>query len=160
MEHYLVNLNFFFLLLFFSLAYNCFTVFCQFLLYNEVNQLYVYLYPFPLGPSCHPPSHPSRLSQSTRLSSLCYTAGSHQLFYTWQSIYVKPNLPVHPTLLFPPCPHVHSLCLHLYSCPANRFICAIFLDSTYIRQYTIFVFLFLAYFTLYDRLQVHPHLYK
>ena len=24
-----------------------------------MNQLYVYLYPFPLGPSCHPPSHPT-----------------------------------------------------------------------------------------------------
>ena len=48
----------------------------------------------------------------------------------------------------------------LYSCPANRFICTIFLDSTYIHWYTIFVLLFLTYFTLYDRLQVHPCLYK
>ena len=53
---------------------------CQFLLYNEVNQLYVYLYPLPLGPPSHPsPSHPSRSLQSTKLSSLCYAAGSHQL---------------------------------------------------------------------------------
>ena len=28
-------------------------------------------------------------------------------------------------------PHIHSLGLRLYSCPANRFIWAIFLDSTY-----------------------------
>ena len=26
------------------------------------------------------------------------------------------------------CPQVHSLCLHLYSCPENRFISTIFLD--------------------------------
>ena len=29
------------------------------------------------------------------------------------------------------CPQVNSLCLCLYSCPANRFISTIFLDSTY-----------------------------
>ena len=27
------------------LEYNCFTMLCQFLLYNKVNQLYVYIYP-------------------------------------------------------------------------------------------------------------------
>ena len=38
--------------------------------------IYIYLYPLPLGPpSSLPP--PSRSSQSTELSSLCYTAGSH-----------------------------------------------------------------------------------
>ena len=29
----------------------------------------------------------------------------------------------------PQCPQAHSLCLHLYSCHANRFISTIFLDS-------------------------------
>ena len=43
-----------------------------FVLYNEVNQLYVYIYPLPLEPLSHPaPSHPSRSSQSAELSSLC-----------------------------------------------------------------------------------------
>ena len=36
-------------------------------------------------------------------------------------------------------------------CPGNRFICAIFLDSTYICYYAIFIFLFLTYFSLFDR---------
>ena len=47
------------------------------------------------------------------------------------------------TLSFPPswCLRVHSLCLHLYSCPGDRFICTIFLGSTYAGQY-IFVFLY------------------
>ena len=31
------------------------------------------------------------------------------------------------------CPQVHSLQLHLYSCPANRFISTIFLDSIYMH---------------------------
>ena len=32
-------------------------------------------------------------------------------------IYVSPNLQIHPTLPSLPHVHVHSLCLHLYSCP-------------------------------------------
>ena len=36
---------------------------CQFLLYNEVNQLNVYMHPLPLGPLSYPtPSQPSRSS--------------------------------------------------------------------------------------------------
>ena len=53
--------------------YNCFTILCQSLLYNEVKQLCVYIYPLPLGP----PLHPSMSSWSTELSSLCYTAAFH-----------------------------------------------------------------------------------
>ena len=46
---------------------------------------------------------------------------------------VRPNLPVHPTPLSPPCcPHVCSLCLCLYFCFANGFPCTIFLESTYL----------------------------
>ena len=37
----------------------------KFLLNNKMNQLYVYICPLPLGPS-----HPSRSSQRTKLSSL------------------------------------------------------------------------------------------
>ena len=49
---------------------------------------------------------------------------------------------------------IRTFVLHLclYSCFANRVICTIFLDSTYMRYYTIFAFLFLTYFTLYDSL--------
>ena len=48
----------------------------------------------------------------------------------------------HP-LLPPLCPHVCFLCLHC--CHVNRFISTIFLDSIYMCQYTIFVFLFLTW---------------
>ena len=54
------------------------------------------------------------------------------LFYTQQCVYVSVNLLIRCTLF--PCPlcwHIHSLHLRLYSCPANRSICTIFLDSTY-----------------------------
>ena len=60
---------------FFVMKHDCSTMLCHFLLYKEVYQPYVYIYSFPLGPS----SHPSSSSQSTQLSSLYYTACSHQL---------------------------------------------------------------------------------
>ena len=82
--------------------------------------------PLPLGP---PQS--SRSSQRMKLNSLCYTAGSHYLFYTWWCIYVNSNLPV-PHLR----PHPMSRCVSSVSVSpllrCNRFICTIFLDSTYI----------------------------
>ena len=40
---------------------NCFTMLYSFLLYNEVNQLYVYIYLLPLGPLSHHPHHPTPL---------------------------------------------------------------------------------------------------
>ena len=45
----------------------------QFLLYDEVIELYVYIYSLLLGPH----THPHRSPQSTELRSLCYTAASH-----------------------------------------------------------------------------------
>ena len=53
---------------------------------------------------------------------------SIRVFYTWKCIYIyqcySPILshPLLPSLY----PQIHSLCLHLYSCPANRFISTIF----------------------------------
>ena len=46
---------------FFLLEYNCFTMLCQFLLYTEVNQLYIYMYSFPVGPPSLLPPHPTPL---------------------------------------------------------------------------------------------------
>ena len=72
-----------------------------------------------------PPSHPSRLSQSTRLSSIIAT--SHWLpVYIWQCMFqcYSPSS-FHP-LLAPRCPQACSLCGCLYSCPENRFISTIF----------------------------------
>ena len=88
-----------------KLEYNCFTALCQFLLYNEMNQPYVYIYPHPLGTPSHPqpPSHPPRSSQSTELSFLCYVAASHYLLHTCQGIYVNATLPVGLTLPFHHC---------------------------------------------------------
>ena len=77
------------------LEYNCFTMVCQFLLYNTVNQLYIYIYPHisslfvSLPPSL---SHPSRWSQSTKLISLCYVVASHQLAILHLVVKISPCL--------------------------------------------------------------------
>ena len=84
-------------------------------------------YPLPL----EPPSHPSKLSQSWSPCAMQQLPTSHP-FYIWQCIYVNATLSLRPSFPFPPCPQVHSLHLHLYSCPATRFIDTIFLKIPYI----------------------------
>ena len=95
---------------------------------------HTHIYPLPLEPPPQPPSHPSRASQSTRLSSLCAIAASHG-YFTHGSVYISTLLfnPSHP--FFPRCVRkcIPYLCLCLYSCPANRFINTIFLDAIYMH---------------------------
>ena len=63
----------------------------------------------------------------------------------------------HPHLL-PLSPKVCSLHLCLLCCPLCRIIGTVFLNSIYMTSYTVFVFLFLTFFTLYNKLQFHlPH---
>ena len=68
-----------------------------------------------------PPVPYSRLALA-----ICFT---HSNIY----VYVNPILSIHPSPF--PCTVsvIHSLHLHLYSWPANRLTCTIFLDSTYIH---------------------------
>ena len=76
-------------------------------------------------------------------------------------MYITPTPPIRPSLSFPLlCPCIHSLWLTLCSCPADRFISAVSLDSTYTREYVISVFHFLTYFTPHDGSWVHPRLCK
>ena len=58
------------------------------------------------------------------------------------SVYMLMLLSVHPPLLPTLCSQVHSLCLHLHSCPPNGFIRTIVLESTCVLIYDIF---FLTY---------------
>ena len=97
------------------LEYNCFTMICQFLLYNKVNQLYAYVYPhipslLSLPPTLPYPTPlgghkaPSRSPCAMRLLPTSY------LFYVWQCIYVHVTLSLCPSLSLPsPYPQVHSL---------------------------------------------------
>jgi len=94
----------------------------------------------------HPSSHPSRSSHRAELPLLY---GSFPLALCFTHGHAHCSLPVQSP----------SLCLPLYSCPANRFLCTIFLAHICVNTW-LFVFLFLTYFTLYDRFRVHPHLCK
>ena len=102
-------------------------MFCWFLLYN-MNQLQVCLYPFPLKPPCHHP-HPIPLGHHRALHQAPCAVEllpSSCLFYTGQCIYVGAPQFVPPSP-FPTVSTSHSLCLYLYSCPANGLIRTIFL---------------------------------
>ena len=61
----------------------------------------------------------------------------------------------HP-LPLPQSPKDCSIHLCLFCCLAYRVIVTIFLNSIYMCWYTVLVFFFLAYFTLYNRLHFHP----
>ena len=81
------------------MGYSCFAMFFQFLLYSEVNQPYVYIYPLPSG-------FPSHLGHHRALSSFpCYIAGSHQIsipytvVYTCQSQSPNSSHPTFPALV-------------------------------------------------------------
>ena len=63
----------------------------------------------------------------------------------WLSNWAELNLPVHPVPLFSLWyPWICSLCLCLYFCFANNFICTTFLDCTYKWYYTI-LYLFFSF---------------
>ena len=95
-----------------------------------ISHRYTYV-PSLLNPLPSPtPSHPSRLSQSTGLSTLCHVANSHLLsiLYMAKCTHFHSFLSSSHPLFSPLCPWVCSLGLHLHCCPANRFISTIFLD--------------------------------
>ena len=133
---------------------------CQFLLYNKVNQLYIFIYPHISSLLCLPPTLPIPPLQvvtkhRANIPELC---GCFPLaiYFTFGSVYIyMPHSHFFPAYPSPsPCPQVHSLCLRLYSCPAPRFFRTIFFFlrfHIYVLAYSIF-FHFLTYFTLYDRL--------
>ena len=80
---------------------------CKWLLYQLsyqgcMNPLYVYAYPFPLGPPSHLlPSHSSRSSQALSWAPWAVQhVPTSCLLYTWWCIYVNPNLPICHTLPF------------------------------------------------------------
>ena len=96
--------------------------------------------PLPLG--C-----PSALALSAlfQASNLDWSSVSHMIIYMFQCYSLKSS---HPRLL----PQSPKACLFCYL--TYRIIITIFLNSIY----TVLVFFFLTYFTLYNRLQFHlPH---
>ena len=87
----------------------------------------------PSVPNPHPPLLGHHRARSWAPCAVQQLPASYQ-FYTGQCTYVKATLSIRPTLPFPHCVHKYVLCsLQLYSCPANRFVSTIFLDSTHIH---------------------------
>ena len=115
--------------------------------------------PHPEPPSHLPPhtiplGHLSALAPSIQYHALNldWRLISYMILYMFQCHSPKSS---HPRPL-PQSPKDCSIHLCLFCCLAYRVIITIFLNSIYMCQYTVLVFFFLAYFTLYNRFQLHP----
>ena len=92
-----------------------------------------------------------------RAPCLMHRTWTGDSFHTWQYTCFNAILPNHPTLATSQqSPKDCSIHLCLFCCLAYRIIVTIFLNSIYMCLYTVLVFFFLAYFTLYNRLQFYP----
>ena len=125
---------------------------CQFLLYNKVNQLYVYIYPhipsfllLPLTLPIPPFQVITKHQADLPVRCSCFPLA---IYFTFGSVYMSMSLshfiPAYPSPS--PCLQVHSLRLYLYSCPAPRFFRTSFfflLDSIYMCQHTIYHIFFI-----------------
>ena len=93
--------------------------------------------PLPSWTTFPPPPfpHPTPLSQHRAWAwAPCAISRSHYLPILYGSVYMSvPVSQLTPLFLPPLCLHLCSLHLHLYSCPAVRFLCTIFLDSMYVH---------------------------
>ena len=106
----------FFCFFFFQLKYSCFTMLCQFLLYDEVNQSYVYTYSLLLGYTFF--SHLSGSSQSTELKlPVLYSSFLLAVYFIHNSVYMSTVISQFvPSFLSPPvstCPFSMSVSLFL-----------------------------------------------
>ena len=147
------NLNLFILIRLITLQY-C----IGFAIHQPESATGVHMFPIlnPLPPPS--PYHPSGLSQCTspKHPVSCIEPGLVIcLLYdiTHVSMPFSQIIPHLPLLQSPKDCSIH-LCL--FCCLAYRLIVTIFLNSIYMRQHTVLVFFFLAYFTLNNWLQFHP----
>jgi len=110
--------------------------------------------PSHLSPDSIPLGHPSAPAPSTlsHASNLDWRSDSHMIIYMFQCYSLRLS---HPRLL-PQSPKDSSVHLCLFCGLTYRVIITIFLNSIYMRYYTVLVFFVLTYFTLYNRLQFHP----
>ena len=79
------------------------------------------------------------------------------LFHLWKYTCFNASLSDHPTLAFSH--RVQKSVLYIcvsFAVLAYRVIITIFLNFIHMRYYTVLVFFFMTYFTLYNGLQFHP----
>ena len=111
--------------------------------------------------SSHLPPHPIpqggpralALSALFHASNLDWWSILHMVIYMFQCYSLKSS---HPHLLPQSLSKVCTLHLCLFCSLTYRVIVTIFLNSIYMRYYTVMVSFFLTYFALYNRLQFHP----
>ena len=129
-----------------------------FAIHQQESAMDAHVSPNPEPPSPPPsPPHPSGLSQSIDFECpasciklalvICFTCGNICVSMLFSQI-----IPPSPS----PTEFKSSLHLCLFCCLAYRVIVTVFLNSIYMHSYTVLVFLFLTYFSLYNRLQFHP----
>ena len=106
---------------------------CWFLLYDSVNQPYMYVYPLRLEPPSPRPPTPALQVIAVLWVELPTSDYLHVVVCVCLFWSPTTSHPLFPLL----CPQVCSLHLHLYSFPANIFISTIFLDSIYVLIYNI-----------------------
>ena len=112
--------------------------------------------PHPKIPSRLPPDPvPLCCPRAMALGAQLHSSNSHwsSVLHIYIYIYIYMfqcySLKSSQALLPPLSPKVCSLCLCLLCCPACRTVRIIFLNSRCMSLYTVFVFLFLTYFTLF-----------
>ena len=144
---------------------------CQFLLYNKVNQPYIYIYPH-LSSLLHLPStllFPPLSVITKHPADLPVLCGSfHYLLILHLVVYIGPcHSLTSSQLTLPPPRFLKSIiyvCVFIPNLPlgsSEPYSCFfIFLGSKHMCQHIVFVFLFLTYFSLHDRFQVHEPHYK
>ena len=122
----------------------------SFLLYSKLNQLYVYLHLLFSG-------FPYHLGHHRALSTSLGSIVSSSILSIVSIVYICQFQSPHSsrTPFFPWYTHICSLHLYLYFSFANKFICIIFLDSTFKWCYMILIFLFLT--SLYIRVSRFTH---
>ena len=110
--------------------------------------------PLPTPSSCHPSSSSQCTSPNIlyHISNLDWKFVSPTILYMFQCNSPKSS---HPRPL-PQSPKDCSIHLCRFCLLAYRVIITIFLNSIYMHWFTVLVFFFLAYFTLYNQLQFHP----
>ena len=102
----IANFPYLFFFLTSLLEYNCFTMVCQFLLYNKVNQLYIYIYPYISSLLHLPPTLPIPPLQvvTKHRADLPVLCGCFPLaiYFTFGSIYKSMPLSHFVQLTLPP----------------------------------------------------------
>ena len=128
-----------------------------FVIYQRETTMGVHMFPIANSPPTSLPVPslwviPVHQPQAFCIMHQTWTGNSFHILYMFQCHSPKSS---HPRPL-PQSPKDCSIHLCLFCCLTYRVIITIFLNSIYMHQYTVLVFFFLAYFTLYNRLQFHP----